>query len=105
MTGITRHPSMTESRIAFLKKFALDPTQNSLIRKLVLQDISFLGKPALEPLLEVAEAAPEGCPVRKYAIELLREFDKRHGGNGLDADSKAKLTQALQDFVAVEGLA
>jgi hypothetical protein len=94
---------MTESRLAFFEALVKDPLANSLVRKSALQRISFMGIPALEPLLECAGNIPDEGSVKVYAIELLRAFDKRYGRNGLDAESEKKLRDALQKLLAAEG--
>jgi len=101
-----KQPRMTGAKLAFLKKLASDNTANSLLRKLALLDISHLGRPALEPLLDFVERAKDDGPMRGYAIGLLKEFDRRHGSNGLNEDDKRKLAQVLQNYaLAMEGLA
>jgi hypothetical protein len=106
MTDKIKYPTMTGAKLAFLNKLASDKTANSLLRKLALLDISHLGRPALEPLVDFVEGTRDDSPVRRYAIDLLKEFDRRHGSNGLNEDDKGKLARVLQNHaVAMEGLA
>jgi len=101
-----KQPRMTEAKLEFLNKLASDKTANSLLRKLALLDISHLGRPALEPLLDFVNRTRDDGLVREYAIDLLKEFDRRHGSNGLNENDKRKIAQVLQNHaVAMEGLA